>query len=129
MEAVPGGFRLRVFFNGCRHRFRWLGWFLIEKRCCNITPSEERGHNFVSLRRKKFEKFSFVNGLTSEAVELYSMPLEHKLYVGEGIRKILHAIASIYLSKNIFGQLFGDKLVIFLYKSKNPLFFHLQRKS
>ena len=39
------------------------------------------------------------------------MPLDHKLYVGEGIRKILHAIASIYLSKNIFDEFFGGKLV------------------
>ena len=69
----------------------------------HITPIEERDHNFVSLRRKKkFEKFLFVNGHTSGPVELISMPLDRKVYAVEGIRSILDSIASIYLSKNKF---------------------------
>ena len=52
-----------------------------------------------------------MNGDTSEAVDLISVPLDHKLYVGEGIRSILGSIASIYFSKNIFDERFGDKLV------------------
>ena len=52
-----------------------------------------------------------MNGEASGPFELISMPPEHKLYVGEGIRSILDSIASIYLSKNIFVELFGEKLV------------------
>ena len=70
-----------------------------------------------------------MHGDTSGPVELISMPLEHKLYVGEGIRSILGSISPIYFSKNIFVERFGDKLVVFLYKSQIPLFFYLQRKS
>ena len=67
---------------------------------------------YVSLRRKKkFEKFPFVNGSTKRPAELDSMPLDHKLYVGEGIRSILNSISSIYLSENIFDERFGEKLV------------------
>ena len=72
----------------------------------------------MSLRRKiNFEKFLFVNGDVSEAVDLISMTPDHKLYVGEGIRSILGFIASIYFSKNIFDEHFEDKLVAFLYKA------------
>ena len=70
---------------------------------------EKREHNFVSLRRKKnFTKFPLVNGETKRPVELYSMPLDHKLYAVEGIRSIPSSIAPIYLSKNIFDVRFGD---------------------
>ena len=64
-----------------------------------------------------------MNGETKRPVDLSSMPLDHKLYVGEGIRSIPGSIASIYLSKNIFDERFGNKLVVFLYKLQNPLFF------
>ena len=70
-----------------------------------------------------------MNGDTSEAVDLISVSLDHKLYAVEGIRSILDSISPIYLSKNIFEERFGDKLVVFLYKLQNPLFFYLQRKS
>ena len=47
-----------------------------------------------------------MNGDTSEAAAvdllIISVSLDHKLYVGEGIRSILDSIASIYLSKNKF---------------------------
>ena len=39
------------------------------------------------------------------------MPLDHKLYGVEGIRSIPSSIAAIYLSKNIFDELFDEKLV------------------
>ena len=97
---------------------------------CHITPRERREHNYVSLRRKKKSaKFPFVNGDVSEAVDLASVTLDHKVYHVEGIRSILDSISPIYLSKNIFDERFGDKLVVFLYKLQNPLFFDLQRKS
>ena len=46
----------------------------------------------------------------SGPVELISMPLDHKLCVGEGIGSILDFIASINSSKNIFDAGFGEKL-------------------
>ena len=52
-----------------------------------------------------------MNGETKRPADLDSMPLDHKLYGVEGIRSIPSSIASIYLSKNIFDELFGEKLV------------------
>ena len=52
-----------------------------------------------------------MNGDASEAVDLISVPLDHKLYVGEGIRSILGSIAAIDFSKNIFDERFGEKFV------------------
>ena len=52
-----------------------------------------------------------MNGETKRPADLISMPLDHKLYAVEGIRSIPSSIASIYLSKNIFDELFGEKLV------------------
>ena len=78
----------------------------------HVTPAEEGEHNFVSLRRFFYKiKLPFVNGDTSGPVELISMPLEHKLYVGEGIRSILGFSASIDFSKIICDERFGEKLV------------------
>ena len=51
-----------------------------------------------------------MNGETKRPAELYSMPLDHKLYVVEGIRSIPSSIAPIYLPKNIFDERFGEKL-------------------
>ena len=47
-----------------------------------------------------------------DTVDLESIPLDHKLHAGEGIRSILDSIATIYLSKNIFVDHFGDNLAI-----------------
>ena len=85
---------------------------------------------YVSLRRNFYTiKLPFVNGATSGPVELIPRSLDHKVYAVEGIRSIRYSISPIYLSKNIFDERFGDKLVVFLYKLQNPLFFDLQRKS
>ena len=78
----------------------------------HITPAEEGEHNFVSQSlEKKFKKFPFVNGETKRPIELYSMALDHKLYVVEGIRSIPSSIAPIYLSKNKFPSKNRLKLV------------------
>ena len=56
----------------------------------HITPQEEREHNFVSLRHEKnIKKFSSVNAVKKSLADLDSMPLDHNLDVGEGIRLIL----------------------------------------
>ena len=65
-----------------------------------ITPAEKGEHNFVTEALFFFKEFPLVNGDTSEVVDLISVPLDHKLYVGEGIRSNLGSIASIYFSKN-----------------------------
>ena len=56
-----------------------------------------------------------MNGETKRPIELYSMALDHKLYVVEGIRLIPSSIALIYLSYNIFDERFGENFVVLLY--------------
>ena len=51
-----------------------------------------------------------MNGDVSEAADLISVSLDHKLYAVEGIRSIPSSIAPIYLPKNIFDERFGEKL-------------------
>ena len=41
------------------------------------------------MSRKKYDKFSFVNGVTKCLADLDSMPLDNNPHVGEGIRLIL----------------------------------------
>ena len=68
-----------------------------------FTPIEEGDHRVcVTEAKNKYKKFPFVNGETKRPVDLYSMPLDHKLYAVEGIRSIPSSIAPIYLSKNKF---------------------------
>ena len=87
---------------------------LLGRNAHTSRPARNVSTGYVPPRRKiNFKKIPFMNGVTKSLADLDSVPLDHKLYALEGIRSIPCSIAPIYLSKNIFEERFGEKLVVF----------------
>ena len=91
------------------------GLLFLNMIASHVTPAEKGEHNFVSQwLEKNFEKFSFVNGSSSEAVDLIPVPLSHKVYVGFDPRSIIDSWASIYFSNVAKVVHFGAQIGLFI---------------